>query len=127
MSLQHRKFVDRLRNAERLRLYVQSRLFAWESLDASLKEAQLTARRWEMEAKESADKAARAEVERYAAHHETVIVRLETEAAGSTRAQVELELTRIQNILTALEDGWLKAESKLNSVQQALVATNEAC
>ena len=96
-------------------------------MDASLKEAQLTARRWEMEAKESVDKAARAEVERDASRHETVIVRLETEAAGSTRAQVELELTRIQNILTASEDGWLKAESKLNSVQQALVATKEAC
>ena len=57
MSLQHREFVRLLRDVERLRLYVQSRLSAQESLDASLKEVQMTAQHWELEAKEATDKA----------------------------------------------------------------------
>ena len=73
MSLQHREFVNRLRDAEKLWLYVQSGLSSWEGLDASLKEAQLTSRCWELEAKEAVDKAARAEAERDAARHETVM------------------------------------------------------
>ena len=67
MSLQHRESVNRLRDAERLRLYVQSGLSGHESLDAFLKEAQLNARCWEPEAKEAVDKAARAEAKRDAA------------------------------------------------------------
>ena len=67
MSLQHREFINRLRDAERLSLYVQSGLFAQESLDASLKEVQLTTQRWELEAKEVANRAAWAEAERDAA------------------------------------------------------------
>ena len=67
MSLYHSEFVNRLRDAERLRLYVQLGISARESLDTSLKEVQLTARRWELEAKEAADKAARAEAEMDAA------------------------------------------------------------
>ena len=95
MSLQHREFVTRLRDVERLRLYVQSGLFARESLDTSLQEAQLTTRRWELEAKEAADKEAQVEAERDAARHETVMAQLETEATGSAWAQVELELSRV--------------------------------
>ena len=64
MSLQHCEFVNRLRDAKRLRLYVQSGLSTHESLDASLKEVQLTSQRWELEAKETANRAARAEAER---------------------------------------------------------------
>ena len=127
MSLQHREFITRLRDAERLRLYVESELSAWENLDASLKEAQLTIWRLKLEAKEAADRAARAEIERDAVRHEMVMVRLEIEAAGSTRAQVELELSRAQSALTILEGGRLKAESELGSVQQPLVASKEAC
>ena len=67
MSLQHREFINRLRDAERLLLYVESGLFAWESLDTSSKEAQLTIRRLELEAKEASNRAARAETERDAA------------------------------------------------------------
>ena len=93
MSLQDREFINRLWDTERLRLYVQSGLSDQESLDASLKEAQLNARRWELEAKEAMDKAARAKAERDAARHETVMARLETEAAGSAWAQMESELT----------------------------------
>ena len=83
MSLQHREFINHLRDAERLRLYVESGLSARESLDFSLKEAQLTIQRLELEAKEAADRAARAETERDAARHEVAMARLEIEAAGS--------------------------------------------
>ena len=72
MSLQHREFVNRLRDAERLRLYVQS----WISTQESL----------ELEAKEVADKAARVEEERDAARHETEMAWLETEAVDNARA-----------------------------------------
>ena len=89
-----------------------------ESLDASLKEAQLTIQRLELEAKEAAD---RAETERDAARHEVAMARLETKAAGNARVQVELELSRVQSALTTSEGGRLKAESELGSIQQALV------
>ena len=79
MSLKHREFINRLRDAERLRLYVQSGLPAQESLDASLKEVQLTTQRWELEAKEATNREARAKAERDVARHETVMARLETE------------------------------------------------
>ena len=61
MSLQHREFITRLRDTERLRLYVESRLSTQESLDASLKEVQMTAHHLGLEAKEATDKAAWAE------------------------------------------------------------------
>ena len=81
----------------------------------------------ELEAKETADRAARAKTERDAARHEVVMARLEIKAAGSALAQVELELSRVQSDLTTSEGDWLKAESELGSVQQALVAAKEAC
>ena len=46
-------------------------------LDASLKEAQLFSRRWELEAKEAMERAVRAEVERDVALHEAAMARLE--------------------------------------------------
>ena len=67
-------------------MYVQSRLSEQESLNASLKEVQLNARHWELEAKEVVDKAAGAEAERDAAQHEMMMARLETGAAGSAQA-----------------------------------------
>ena len=127
MSLQYHEFINRLRDAERLWLYVEFGLSTQESLDASLKEAQLTIQRLELEAKEVADRATRVETERNAARHKVVMVRLEIEVAGSARAQVELELSRVQSVLTTPEDGRLKAESELSSVQQALVPAKEAC
>ena len=95
MSLQHREFITRLRDVERLQLYVESGLSARESLDASLKEAQLIIRCLELEAKEAVDRATRAETERDSARHDVVMERLEIEAAGSARAQVELELSQV--------------------------------
>ena len=55
------------------------------------------------------------------------MVQLEIEATRSARAQVELELSRVQSSLTTSEGDRLKAESELDSVQQALVAAKEAC
>ena len=84
-------------------------------------------RRLELEAKVAADKAARAETKREVARHEVVMVRLEIKKARSSWAQVELQLSRVQSVLTISEGGRLKAQSELGSVQQALVATKEAC
>ena len=95
-------------------------------MDASLKEVQLIAQRWELEAKEAADREARGEAKRDAARHETVMVRLETEAAGNAWAQVELELSRVQCALTTADGGRLKAKSELDTARQALDATKEA-
>ena len=70
MALQHHKFQLLLRDTEKLRLYVQLRLSDQEILNASLKEAQLNAQHWELEAKEAVDRANRVEVERDVARHE---------------------------------------------------------
>ena len=61
MALQHREFQTRLRDAERLGLYVQSVFLDQEALNASLKEEKLNSQRWESEAKEAVERAARAE------------------------------------------------------------------
>ena len=87
----------------------------------------MTIQRLELEAKEAADRAARAKTERDAARHEVAMARLEIEAAGSARAQVELELPQVQSALTTSEGGRLKSESELGFFQQALVVAKEAC
>ena len=84
-------------------------------MDASLKEVQLTAQSWELEAKEAADRAARAKAERGASQHKTVMARFETEEVGNARAQVELELSGVQCALTTVDGGRLKVESELDS------------
>ena len=97
MALQHHKF--QLRDAERLRLYVQLGMAEWETQSASLKEAELTCRRLELEAKESAERAPRAEAERDAARHEAAMAKLQIEGAVNTRAQVDSKLARVQRAL----------------------------
>ena len=77
IALQHHEFKLQLRDVERLRLYVQSGMAEQETQSASLKEAQLTWRCLELEAKESAERAARAEAERDAARHEAVMAKLQ--------------------------------------------------
>ena len=77
----------------------------------------MNARRWELEAKEAMDREARAEVERDAAQHEAAMARLETDAAGSARAQMESELAQVQHALTASEGIRLKTESELLSIR----------
>ena len=56
-----------------------------------------------------------------------MMVRLETEEADNARAQVELELSRVQCARTITEGGRLKVESELDSARQALAAAMEAC
>ena len=53
---------------------------------ASLKEAELACRRLELDAKESSERAARAEAERDAARHEAAMANLEIEGVVNTRA-----------------------------------------
>ena len=92
MALHHHKFELRLRDAERLRLFVQEGMAEWEMKNASLKKAELACRRLELEARESAERAARAEAGRDAAFHEVAMAKLATEGAVNTRAQIESEL-----------------------------------
>ena len=84
MALQHHEFELRLRDAERLRLYVQSGMAEREMQSASLKEAESARRRLELEAKASAERAARAEAKRDAARHEAAMAKLEIEGAVNT-------------------------------------------
>ena len=67
MALQQHEFQLRLRDVEKLWLYVQSGISDQEILNASLKEDKLNDRRWELEAKEAVDRVAQAEAERDAA------------------------------------------------------------
>ena len=85
MALQHHEFELRLRDAERLRLYVQSSMAKREMQSASLKEAELTRRHLEMEARESAERATRAEAERDTTCHEAAMAKLETEGVVNAR------------------------------------------
>ena len=76
MALQHHEFELRLREAERLLLYVQSGMAERETQSVSLKETELTCGHLELEAKEYAEKAAWAEAERDAARHEAAMAKL---------------------------------------------------
>ena len=86
MALQHHESELRLRGTKRLQLYVQSGMAEREMQSASLKEAELACRRLELGAKESAERASRAEAERDAARHEATMAKLEIEGAVNTRA-----------------------------------------
>ena len=55
------------------------------------------------------------------------MARLETDAAGNARAQMESELAQVQRALTDLEGIRMKTESDLEFIWQALVAAGEAC
>ena len=81
MALQHHEFKLRLRDAERLRLFVQAGMAEREMHSASLKQAELACRRLELEARESAERATRAEVGRDTARHEAAMAKLMTEGA----------------------------------------------
>ena len=86
MALQHHEFELRLRDAERLRLFVQAGMAEREMHSASLKKSELACRRLELEARESAERVARAEAKRDMVCHEVVMAKLATEGAVSTRA-----------------------------------------
>ena len=125
--LQHHEFELWLRDAERLRLYVQSGMVELEMQSASLKEAELTCRRLEVEVKESAERAARAEAERDAAHHEAAMAKLQIEGAINTRAQGESELAWVQRALAVAKNAHLKAEPERGVAQEALAVAGEVC
>ena len=76
----------------------------------------MTAHHLGLKAKKTADRAARVEAERDAAHHQTAVAWLETEAGDHAWAQVESELSRVQCALATSEGGRLKAKSKIDSV-----------
>ena len=127
MTLQHHEFELRLRDAERLRLFVQAGMEKREMQSASLKQAELACRCLELEARESVERASRAEAERDAAFHEAAMAKLAAEGALSTRAQVESELARVQRALGLTEEARRKAEFNHGATQEAMDATREAC
>ena len=86
MALQHHEFELRLRDAVRLRLFVQASMEEREMQSASLKKAELECRRLKLEARESAKRAARAEAERDTTFHEAAMAKLATEGAVNARA-----------------------------------------
>ena len=81
-----------------------------EMHSASLKKAELACRRLELEARESVERVARAEVERDIAHHEAVMSKLATEGAVNTRAQIESELAQVQSALVLAEEARQRTE-----------------
>ena len=127
MALQHHKFELRLRDAERLWLYVQSGMAEREKQSASLKEVELVVHRLELKAKESTERVARTEAKRDTARHEAAMAKLQIEGAVNTRAQVESELARVQRALTVAENVRLRAESEHGVAQEAMVVAGEAC
>ena len=116
-----------LRDAERLRLYVQSGMAERDTQSTSLKLAELTCRRLELEATESTERAEWAEAKRDATRHEAVMAKLQIEGAVNTRAQVESELARVQRALAVVENARLRAESERGVDQEALAVAGEAC
>ena len=104
MALQHHEFELRLRDAERLRLYVQAVMAEREMQSTSLKKAELACRRLELEARESAERAARAADQRDVACHEVTMAKLATEGSVNTQAQIESELARVQRALALAEE-----------------------
>ena len=127
MALQHHEFELQLRDAERLWLYVQSGMAEREKQSASLKEAELACRRLELEARESAERAARAEAERDATLHKAAMAKLQIEGVVNTRVQVESEPARVQRALAVAENARLRAESERGVTQEALAVAGEAC
>ena len=127
MALQHHEFELRPRDAERLRLFVQAGMAEREMQSVSLKKAELACRRLELEARESAERAARAEFERDVAWHEAAMAKLVTEGAVNTRVQIESELARVQRALALAEEARRRAEFEHGDAQEALATAGEAC
>ena len=127
MALQHHESELMLRDAERLRLFVQAVMAEREMQIASLKQVELTCRRLELEARESAERAARDEAERDTACHEAAMAKLTIEGALNTQAQIESELARVQNALAPAEEARRKVKFDHGTAQEALAAMGEAC
>ena len=84
-------------------------------------------RRFELEARESAERAARAEAERDMACHEATMAKMATKGAVNTQAQIESELARVQGALVLAEEARRRAELEHGADQEASVAAGEAC
>ena len=125
MELQHHEFELRMREVERLRLFVQAGMAEREMHSASLKKSELEYRRLELEARESVERAARAEAERDTARHEVAMAKLATEGAVNTWAQIESELTRVQRALVLTEEARWRAEFEHGAAQEALKKAEE--
>ena len=97
-----------------------------EIQSASLKKAELACRCLELEARESAERASRAESERDSACHEAAMAKLATEGAVNTRAQIESELARVQRALALAEESCRRAEFEHGVAQEVLAAAREA-
>ena len=67
----------------------------------------------------------RAEAEIDAARHKASMAKLDAEAVGNARAQVESKLVRVQHALAALEEAQQKKVSKLSGAQRSLAASKE--
>ena len=91
-----------------------------EMRSATLKKAELACRRLELEARESAERAARAEAERDTACHEAEMAKLAIEGAVNTRAQIESELARVQRALALAEEAHQRVESEHGAAREAL-------
>ena len=85
-------------------------------------EVEASSRRWESEANETIEKAVLVEAERDATRHEASMARLDAEATGSTRMQVESELARVQHALAASAEAWRKAEDEANRLADERVS-----
>ena len=96
-----------------------------EMQSASLKKVELTCCRLELEARESIERAARAEAERDVACHE--MAKLAIEGAVNTRAQMESELAQVQRALALAEEVPWRAEFEHGAAQEALAVAGEAC
>ena len=127
MALQHHEFELRLRDVERLRLFVQASMAEREMHSASLKKAELACHFLELEARESAERVARAEAERDTVLHKTVMDKLATEGAVNTRAQIESELALVQSAFALAEEARQRAEFEHGATQEALATAGEAC
>ena len=110
MVLQHHEFELRLRDVEWLRLFVQAGMAEREMHSASLKKVELACRRLELEAREFAERAARAKAERDTARNEAAMAKMATEGAFNTQAQVDSELARVHNALALVEEARRRAK-----------------
>ena len=125
MAFQHHEFELRLRDAERLRLFVQAGMAEREMHSASLKKFELACRCLELEARESVERATRAEAERDMARHEAAMAKLVAEGAINTWAQLESELARVQSALVLAKEARRRAEFEHGAAQKALKKAEE--
>ena len=125
MALQHHEFELQLRDAERLRLFVQAGMAEREMHSASLKKSELACRHLELEARESAERATWAEAERDTVRHEVAMAKLATEGAVNTRAQIDSELARVQSALVLVEEAYRRAEFEHGATHKTLKKAEE--